>query len=129
MTGFFTWGYIATFTAASAGTYLLTEMVKRIIPMQTRILSYCVALIILLTTLIMGDAFNLNNILLSIVSAVFASATANGIYDLGEQVEWEKWTIVNKLASICRKIWLSGSGKNPESPERRYLGCETDTQR
>jgi hypothetical protein len=81
-----------------------------------------VALIILLVTLIVGDAFTLNNVLLSVVSAVFASATANGIYDLGEQVEWEKWSIVNKLASICRKIWLSGCGSDPENPERRYLG-------
>jgi uncharacterized membrane protein len=81
MAGYFTLGYLATFTAACAGTYLLTELVKDIFPMRTRALSYCVALIILLVTLIVGDAFTLRNVLTSIVGAVFVSMAANGIYD------------------------------------------------
>lgn len=84
MNDFFTWAILATYAGATLGTTLVTQLLKGIsfidrIP--TRIFSYVVALIILLTATFFTGALTWDAAVLCVVNAVVVSLAANGAFD------------------------------------------------
>ena len=84
---FFTWEMLATFAGCMAATILLTEFVKKLWDKApSQIVSFVVALIILVVGQIVSDNFTVNEILLDIINAGAISLSANGGFDAIKRV-------------------------------------------
>lgn len=84
MNDFFSWEMLATFAGCTAGTSILTQFVKNVPVLKNinnQIISYVIALIIMVLTGIFGGTFTADTFTLDVVNAVVVSLAANGAYD------------------------------------------------
>lgn len=84
MNDFFSWDMLATFAGCTAGTSILTQFIKNIPVLKNvnnQIISYVIALIIMILTGIFGGTFTAEALSLDVVNAVVVSLAANGAYD------------------------------------------------
>lgn len=82
---FFTWAVLATLAGATAATIVITELLKGVgfferIP--TRIFSYLVALVVLVTATAFTAEVNASAILLCIINAAVVALAAQGGYSV-----------------------------------------------
>jgi hypothetical protein len=82
MSEFFTWGFLATFAGAAAGTAAVTQFAKGWLPkLPTQVLSYIVSLIILAAaTGATGAAEGWEGWAIIPLNAILVSLAANGAY-------------------------------------------------
>ena len=84
MEQFFTWTTLATYAGATLATALITELTK-LIPgiktLHTRLVSYVVALLVLVIATVFGGEPTLANLALCAVNAVVVALASNGGYD------------------------------------------------
>lgn len=82
---FFTWEVLATIAGATAATALLVELVKplidKLIHIPTQILSYLIALVILLASYFFTNQLTLSSGVLLCINAVIVSLASNGGFD------------------------------------------------
>ena len=82
MDGFFDWGMLATYAGATAATALLTQFIKGLLPtIATQIVSYGIALLVLLAATFFTGAFTLEAAALCVINAAVVSLASNGAYD------------------------------------------------
>jgi hypothetical protein len=87
MENFLTWDVLLTFGGCVAGTVLLTEWLKRIFKnVPTQIVSFVIALAILIVGHIATGTFAWAELPLSLINAVAVAFTANGGYDAIERI-------------------------------------------
>ena len=82
MDEFFTWAILATFAGASSATAIITQLIKSALSkIPTQILSYAVALIILLlATAATGTATDWTGWAIIPLNAIIVSVAANGMF-------------------------------------------------
>lgn len=81
---FFTWAILATYAGAVLATTLITQLLKGVGFIQAipaRIVSYAIALIVLLTANYFLGGFNLEQAALCVINAAVVALAANGTYD------------------------------------------------
>lgn len=81
---FFTWAILATYAGAVLATTLITQLLKGVGFIQripARIVSYVIALIVLLTANYFLGGFTLEQAALCIINAAVVALAANGTYD------------------------------------------------
>lgn len=84
MTEFFTWAMLATYAGATLATALITQWFKDtgwVAKIPTRIVSYVVALAVLLAAAIFTRTIGWESIGLCMVNAVVVSLASNGAFD------------------------------------------------
>ena len=84
MSEFLTWTSLATHTGATLATALITQLLKGVGPIDripTRLFSYIVALIVLLTATFFTGDLTVDSSVLCIVNAAIVSLAANGAFD------------------------------------------------
>lgn len=84
MEQFFTWATLGTYAGATMATAIITELTK-LIPgikrLHTRLVSYIVALIVLVVATVFGGDVSAASVSLCLVNAVVVALAANGGYD------------------------------------------------
>lgn len=79
---FFTWEMLATFAGCVAATGIVTELLKKFIKkLDPQIISFVIAMIILVVGQLVAKVFTWNDILLDAINAVVVSFAANGGFD------------------------------------------------
>lgn len=102
MDKFFTYEMLMTYATCVTAVFGTTQFIKEIKGIKripTKYLSFLVAVIIIILTNIATNQFKVANILLYILSSVFISMNANGIYDFDskkKKQEESKIDIENK---------------------------------
>ncbi len=82
MNEFFTWQMLATEGGATIATALLTQLLKGALKsIPTRLLSYLIALVIMLAANFFLGILNISNTFLLAINAVVVSLASNGGYD------------------------------------------------
>jgi len=84
MDKFFTYEMLLTYATCVTAVFGVTQFIKElplIKKIPTKYVSFLVAVIIVTLTNIATNQFKVSNILLYILSSVFISMNANGIYD------------------------------------------------
>ncbi|MGI6003792.1 MAG: hypothetical protein ACOX88_00025 [Christensenellales bacterium] len=84
MENFWDWNLLATYAGATLATNLITEVLKDLkffAKLPTRLLSYVIAVIILLAANIFTGQFTLANGVLCIINGLLVSLTSNGTFD------------------------------------------------
>ena len=84
MNEFFTWATLGTYAGCVLATSLITQMVKDwgvLKTIHTRIVSYVIALIVLLAANAISGALDLPTAGLCVINAVVVALAANGGYD------------------------------------------------
>lgn len=84
MDKFFTYEMLLTYATCVTAVFGVTQFIKEIPGIRkipTKYVSFFVAVIIVTLTNIATNQFKVSNILLYILSSVFISMNANGIYD------------------------------------------------
>ncbi|MDD3921014.1 MAG: hypothetical protein PHO41_07600 [Eubacteriales bacterium] len=82
---FFTWAILATYAGAVLATTLITQLLKGVGFIQkipARIVSYVIALIVLLTANYFLGGFTLEQAALCVINAAVVALAANGTYDM-----------------------------------------------
>ena len=82
---FFTWTILATYAGAVLATTLITQLLKGVGFIQkipARIVSYVIALIVLLTANYFLGGFTLEQAALCVINAAVVALAANGTYDV-----------------------------------------------
>lgn len=84
MEQFFTWTTLGTYAGATMATAIITELTK-LIPgikrLHTRLVSYIVALLVLVVATLFGGEATVASVSLCLVNAVVVALAANGGYD------------------------------------------------
>lgn len=88
--GFFSWAILATYAGATAATVAVTQVFKGVgfidrIP--TRIVSYVVALILLIAATAFTSGLTVETAVLCVVNAVVVSLASNGTFDAVSKTE------------------------------------------
>lgn len=79
---FFTWEMLATFAGCVAATGIVTELLKKFIKkLDPQIISFVIAMIILVVGQLVAKIFTWNDLLLDAINAVVVSFAANGGFD------------------------------------------------
>ena len=85
MTEFITWEILSTYAGATAMTTAVVEFFKMITKdkykIPTQIVSYIIALIVLLTAQLFTGGLTLSNGILNIFNALIVATASNGVYD------------------------------------------------
>ena len=84
MNEFFTWATLGTYAGCVLATSLITQFVKEwsfLKPIPTRLVSYVVALLVLISANAIAGTLDLPSAGLCVVNAVVVSLAANGGYD------------------------------------------------
>lgn len=82
MNEFFSWGMLATFAGATTATALLTQFLKGIFSkLPTQLLSYLIAVVILIPATIFTTGADWSSLLLIPLNAAIVSLASNGAYD------------------------------------------------
>jgi len=82
MQEFFTWAMLGTYAGAVLATTLITQLVKEWLKsIPTRIVSYVIALVVLLLAAAFNNALTLADGALCLFNAVIVSLAANGGFD------------------------------------------------
>ena len=82
---FFTWQVLSTMTGATAATMLLTQILKGISfidKLPTRLLSYIVALVILITATVFSVPVTVSAIVLCLINSAVVALAAQGGYTM-----------------------------------------------
>ena len=85
MNEFVTWEFVKTYSGAILTVTLLTQFVKGlgfIERIPTRIVSYVIAVVVMLLAQIFTGGFTVSAAALTFINAVIVSLAANGTYDL-----------------------------------------------
>ena len=108
MENFLTWDILLTFSGCVAGTVLLTEWLKKMLPkLPAQLISFVIALLILMVGhLAMGD-FAWAETPLYLVNAVAVSLTANGGFDILKNA-------FGKTAVVADELVIAGEGTRME---------------
>ena len=88
--GFFSWAMLATYAGATADTLAVTQVFKGvgfIDKIPTRIFSYMVALVLLLTATAFTSGLTVESAALCIINAVVVSLASNGAFDAVSRTE------------------------------------------
>jgi len=82
MQEFFTWAMLGTYAGAVLATTLITQLIKEWLKsIPTRIVSYVIALVVLLAAAAFNNALTLADGALCLFNAVIVSLAANGGFD------------------------------------------------
>lgn len=82
----FTWGHLITLGGASIATCLTTHLIKDIFnQIPTQILSYLVALVVLVLATLFTSGFNLPALVICIFNAVVVAGTASNTVSFVER--------------------------------------------
>lgn len=82
MDGFFSWSMLATYAGATFATGIATQWLKGFFAkVPTQLLSYIIALILLLAATFFTDALTLESGVLCLINGVVVSLASNGGYD------------------------------------------------
>ena len=84
MNEFFTWATLGTYAGCVLATSLITQFIKEwsfLKPIPTRLVSYVIALLVLLAANAIAGTLDLPAAGLCVVNAVVVSLAANGGYD------------------------------------------------
>lgn len=82
MDGFFSWSMLATYAGATFATGIVTQWLKHFFAhVPTQLLSYVVALLLLLAATFFTHALTLESGALCLVNGVVVSLASNGGYD------------------------------------------------
>ena len=82
MQEFFTWAMLGTYAGAVLATTLITQLLKEWLKsIPTRIVSYAIALVVLLAAAAFNNALTLADGALCLFNAVIVSLAANGGYE------------------------------------------------
>ena len=93
MNDFFSWEVLSTYSGAILATSLITQIFKGvpfIDKIPTKVFSFCIGLIVLLTAQIFTNNFSVPNLALSIINAVIVSLASNGVFDVTHNVSTKK---------------------------------------
>ncbi|MEL7609738.1 MAG: hypothetical protein AAGU74_09555 [Bacillota bacterium] len=91
MEGFFTWAMLATYAGATVATGLLTQWLKCIFAtVPTQIVSYGIALIVLLAATLFTSGLTFESGALCIINAAVVSLASNGAYDAIQRAKGTK---------------------------------------
>ena len=94
MNDFFTWEMLMSYSGCMLGTTLITQFVKNFSVLKNidnQIISFIIALIIMIIGAVATGTFAVNAIGLDIVNAVVISLASNGLYD-GATTIYDKLT-------------------------------------
>ena len=81
MDGFFTWAMLATYAGATIATGVVTQFIKGMFArVATQIVSYAVALIVLLVATLFTAGLTVEAAILCAINAVVVSLASNGAY-------------------------------------------------
>ena len=83
---FFDWTYLATYAGCTAATVAVVQLVKERIPWATQIVSYFVALVILMVASLATGVYEWQGLALVPLNAVVVALTANGAYSAAQRV-------------------------------------------
>lgn len=81
---FLSWSTLSTYTGALFATTLLTQLLKEapfICKIATRIVSYCIAVLVLLAGTFFAGQFTLENAAICFVNAALISLASNGTFE------------------------------------------------
>lgn len=82
ITAFFDWQYLATFAGAAAATGIVTQFLKgpvdRFFKIPTQVLSYLVALVILILAQVFTGTISAPNAVLALFNALLVATAASG---------------------------------------------------
>lgn len=95
MDKFFTYEMLLTYATCVTAVFGVTQFIKDIKGIKripTKYLSFLVAVIIIILTNIATNQFKVANILLYILSSIFISMNANGIYDFDSKKKKQEET-------------------------------------
>ena len=82
MQEFFTWAMLGTYAGAVLATTLITQLIKEWLKsIPTRIVSYVIALVVLLAAAAFNNALTLPDGVMCLFNAVIVSLAANGGFD------------------------------------------------
>ena len=87
MEDFVTWEMLSDFVKLTGIVFATTQFVKNfpfLKKIPTQYLSWMIAFLLILFTHLQGGNFAVLDILLYLLSAIFISSSANGIFDLGK---------------------------------------------
>ncbi|MEL7610350.1 MAG: hypothetical protein AAGU74_12735 [Bacillota bacterium] len=88
MDGFFTWAMLATYAGATMATGLLTQWLKCVFAkVPTQIVSYGIALLVLLAATLFTGALTFESGTLCVINAAVVSLASNGAYDAVQRVQ------------------------------------------
>ena len=93
MNDFFTWEMLMSYSGCMLGTTLITQFVKNFSVLKNidnQIISFIIALIIMIIGAVATGTFAVSAIGLDIVNAVVISLASNGLYD-GASTVYEKF--------------------------------------
>ena len=81
-----TWEVLASFAGATTITAVLTQLLKdsayKYLKIPVRLLSYLIALVVILLSLFFTTGLNASVVVLSVFNALIVSLASNGGYDL-----------------------------------------------
>lgn len=81
---FFTWNSLLTSSGATVATSVVTQLIKEAPPLKkipTRLLSFGIALCILMLALIFDKSLSLGTAAISVINAAVVALAANGMFD------------------------------------------------
>ena len=84
MNDFFTWEILLSYGGCMLGTTLITQFVKNfklLKEIDNQIISFVIALVIMIIGAVATGTFTLNAVGLDVVNAVVISLASNGLYD------------------------------------------------
>ena len=84
---YFTWSSIGTLAGCTAATTLITQFLKSVFSkLPTQILSYIIALILMLGATVITFGYDWQAILIAPVNAVIVSFASNGSFDAAKRI-------------------------------------------
>ena len=91
MNEFFTWEVLATFAGASVATAVITQFIKKSIDeIPTQIVSYVVALIVMLVATVATGTDGWRDLAIVPLNAVIVSVAANGEFGVVNRIKGDK---------------------------------------
>ena len=85
---FFDWGMLATYAGALAATGIVTQFIKGWFPnVATQVVSYVVALVVLLAASFFTGTFTAESAALSVINAIVVSLASNGTYEFIQRIK------------------------------------------
>lgn len=85
---FFDWAMLATYAGALAATALLTQWLKGVFQsIPTQIVSYGIALVVLLAATFFTGALTVESGVLCLINAALVSLASNGAYEAVQRVK------------------------------------------
>ena len=87
---FFDWNMLGTYAGATMAVGVITEIIKDVPGVKkipTQVVSYVLALIVLMLAMVFGDGFTAQGAALAVFNAALVSLGANGGYEVIQRVK------------------------------------------